>query len=97
MANSGADALGLDWTTDIAQARHRVGDKVALQGNMDPLALFGSPEQIRQEVVNILSGYGKGSGHVFNLGHGIHQLTSPEHADILVEAVHELSRPYHIK
>ena len=97
LANSGADALGLDWTTDIAQARCRVGDKVALQGNMDPLALFGSPEQIRQEVVNILSGYGKGSGHVFNLGHGIHQLTPPEHADILVEAVHELSRPYHIK
>ncbi|MGF6148045.1 Uroporphyrinogen decarboxylase [Kingella potus] len=95
MAESGADALGLDWTCDIGQARSRVGGKVALQGNFDPFALFGTPEAIRAEAARILAGYGSGSGHVFNLGHGINQHTSPEHAEILVNAVHELSRPYH--
>lgn len=96
MAQSGADALGLDWTCDIAQARARVGSQVALQGNMDPFALFGTPEAIRAEVARILEGFGPGSGHVFNLGHGINQFASPEHAKILVDSVHELSRPYHI-
>ncbi len=95
MAQSGADALGLDWTADIRQARASVGNKVALQGNLDPFALFGTPEAIRSEVARILQAYGKGSGHVFNLGHGINQFTNPEHAKILVDAVHELSRPYH--
>ena len=89
------DALGLDWTTDIAQARARVGGKVALQGNFDPFALFGTPERIREEAAQILAGFGKGSGHVFNLGHGINQHTDPEHAKVLIDAVHELSRPYH--
>lgn len=95
MAQCGADALGLDWTCDIAQARQRVGNQVALQGNFDPFALFGTPESIRNEVARILEGYGKGSGHVFNLGHGINQHANPEHAKILVDSVHELSRPYH--
>lgn len=95
MAEAGADALGLDWTTDIGDARRRVGDKVALQGNMDPSVLYASPERIRQEVAAILASYGKGSGHVFNLGHGIHQHVNPDHAKAFVEAVHELSRPYH--
>lgn len=95
MAACGADALGLDWTCNIGQARARVGAQVALQGNFDPFALFGTPETIRQEAARILADYGSGSGHVFNLGHGINQHTDPEHAKILVDAVHELSRPYH--
>lgn len=95
MAQCGADALGLDWTCDIAQARARVGNRVALQGNLDPMALFGSSESIRAEVGKILAGYGHGSGHVFNLGHGISQFADPEHAKVLVDSVHELSRQYH--
>lgn len=91
----GADALGLDWTIDIGRARKRVGDKVSLQGNMDPCVLYSSPERIREEVATILESYGKGSGHVFNLGHGIHQHVDPEHAKAFIEAVHELSKPYH--
>lgn len=95
MTDAGADALGLDWTCNIGEARRRVGGKVALQGNFDPFALFGTPEAIRAEAGRILAGYGSGSGHVFNLGHGISQFANPEHAKILVDAVHELSRQYH--
>ncbi len=95
MAESGADALGLDWTTEIGAARQRVGDRVALQGNLDPTVLYAAPERIRQEVATILAGYGHGSGHVFNLGHGIQQQVDPERAAVLIEAVHALSRPYH--
>ena len=94
-AEVGADALGLDWTIDIGLARARVGDRVALQGNMDPCVLYASPERIRQEVASILASYGSGSGHVFNLGHGIHQHVNPEHANVFIDAVHELSAPYH--
>lgn len=94
-AETGVDALGLDWTLDIGLARKRVGDKVALQGNMDPSVLYASPERIREEVAFILESYGQGSGHVFNLGHGIHQFVDPEHAKAFVEAVHELSPAYH--
>ena len=95
MADTGADAIGLDWTTDIGDARARVGSRVALQGNMDPCTLYASPETIRRSVAEILQSYGKGSGHVFNLGHGIHPEIPPEHAAAFVEAVHELSRSYH--
>ena len=95
MAEIGADALGLDWTCNIGEARRRVGEQVALQGNFDPFALFGTPESIRTEVARILADYGNGSGHVFNLGHGINQHADPEHAKILVDTVHELSRQYH--
>jgi len=95
MAATGCDALGLDWTCDIGTARQRVGDKVALQGNMDPCVLYANPERIRQEVSDILAAYGKGSGHVFNLGHGIHPEVDPEHAGVFIEAVHELSGAYH--
>jgi uroporphyrinogen decarboxylase len=95
MADSGATALGLDWTTDIAQARARVGDKVALQGNMDPSILYAKPDRIREEVANILAGYGQGSGHVFNLGHGITPEVDPAHAGAFIESVHELSAQYH--
>jgi uroporphyrinogen decarboxylase len=95
MAETGADAIGLDWTTDLGEARARVGNRVALQGNMDPTVLYASPARIREEVATVLESYGSGSGHVFNLGHGIHQHADPEHAAALVEAVHELSAKYH--
>lgn len=95
IAATGCDGVGLDWTIDIADARARIGDKVALQGNMDPSMLYASPERIKQEVAGILKGYGNGTGHVFNLGHGIHQHVSPDNAEVFVKAVHELSAPYH--
>ena len=95
IADCGAQAVGIDWTTDIAKARAQVGDKVALQGNMDPMMLFASPERIRQEVGNILAGFGSGSGHVFNLGHGITPGVNPDHVTAFVDAVQELSPQYH--
>ncbi|UJP03612.1 MAG: uroporphyrinogen decarboxylase [Nitrosomonas sp.] len=95
IADIGCDAVGLDWTIDIGDARRRVGNKVALQGNLDPSVLFASPEVITAEVAKILASYGNGSGHVFNLGHGISQFTPPENAAALVSAVHTLSREFH--
>jgi len=92
MARSGADALGIDWQTSLAAARRATGDAVALQGNMDPMALFGTPEAIRREAVRILDSYGAGPGHVFNLGHGISQHTDPQSVAALVDAVHSYSR-----
>ncbi len=95
MADTGCDALGVDWTTDLADARRLVGDRVALQGNLDPCALYASPERIREEVRRVLESYGHGPGHVFNLGHGITPDVNPEHAGAMVAAVHELSPSYH--
>ncbi|WP_028868286.1 uroporphyrinogen decarboxylase [Psychromonas arctica] len=95
IADTGCDAIGLDWTIDIKEAKARVGSRVALQGNMDPSMLYASPERIRQEVATILEGFGTGNGHVFNLGHGIHLDVPPENAKVFVDAVHELSVPYH--
>ena len=95
MADTGCDALGVDWTLDMGEARARVGDRVALQGNMDPCVLYASPDRIREEVGTILKSYGTGPGHVFNLGHGIHQHVNPEHAGAFIEAVHDLSAPFH--
>jgi uroporphyrinogen decarboxylase len=95
MADSGADALGIDWQTDLGDARRRVGDRVALQGNMDPMALFAPPAAISAEVQRVLTSFGKGSGHVFNLGHGVSQHTPPEHVHALVEAVHSHSLGAH--
>jgi uroporphyrinogen decarboxylase len=95
IADTGCDGIGLDWTIDIKEAKARVGSRVALQGNMDPSMLYASPERIREEVATILDGFGKGSGHVFNLGHGIHLDVPPENAKVFVDAVHELSTPYH--
>ncbi|MEH6491549.1 uroporphyrinogen decarboxylase [Halopseudomonas sp.] len=95
IAEAGADALGLDWTMDIGVARSRVGAKVALQGNMDPTVLYAKPAAIRAEVARILASYGKGSGHVFNLGHGITPEVDPAHAGAFIEAVHEMSAIYH--
>lgn len=96
MAATGCDALGLDWTVDIGAARARVGDRVALQGNLDPAVLLTDPDTVRTETAKVLASYGHGSGHVFNLGHGISQFTPPENAVALVEAVHGLSRAYHL-
>ena len=87
MAESGADALGVDWQTPLGAARKRVGTRVALQGNMDPMALFGTPEAIQREAGRVLDAYGDGPGHVFNLGHGVSQFTPPEHVAVLVETV----------
>lgn len=95
IAQTGCDAIGIDWTVDMAEARARVGNQVALQGNMEPAMLYGSAEQIKQEVARILCEFGSGSGHVFNLGHGIAQDVDPAQPTVLVEAVHELSRPWH--
>lgn len=95
MADTGCDALGVDWTLDLGEARARVGNRVALQGNMDPCVLYASPQRIRAEVATVLANYGYGSGHVFNLGHGIHQHVNPENARVFIEAVHELSQQYH--
>ncbi|AUD79638.1 uroporphyrinogen decarboxylase [Kangiella profundi] len=95
MAATGCDCLGVDWTTDLADARTKVAGKVALQGNMDPSILYASDERIREEVATILASYGKGAGHVFNLGHGIHQTVEPEKAGVFIQSVHELSKAYH--
>ena len=95
IAESGCDAVGVDWTTDLADARRLVDGKVALQGNLDPNVLYASSETIRTKVQQVLESYGQGSGHVFNLGHGIHQTINPDHVSVLVDAVHELSAPFH--
>lgn len=95
MAETGCDCLGVDWTTDLSEARQRVDGKTALQGNMDPSLLYASDDRIREEVETILASYGHGSGHVFNLGHGIHQTVNPEKAGVFINAVHELSKKYH--
>jgi len=95
IADCGAQAVGIDWTTDIGTARALVGDRVALQGNMDPMMLFASPERIRTEVASILSGFGHGTGHVFNLGHGITPGVNPDHVTAFVDAVAEFSPQYH--
>jgi uroporphyrinogen decarboxylase len=92
MAGIGADAVGLDWTLDIGEARRRVGGQVALQGNLDPCALHGTPDSIRAEAHRIVDAYGNHPGHVFNLGHGISQFTNPDNVAVLVEAVHSRSR-----
>ncbi|HEX2605118.1 MAG TPA: uroporphyrinogen decarboxylase [Oxalicibacterium sp.] len=99
IAESGADAIGLDWTANLAAARAAVGHRVCLQGNLDPNVLFAHPDCIRKEVASVLASYGHhgaASGHVFNLGHGISQFTPPESVSALVDAVHEFSRSYHV-
>lgn len=95
IAATGPDALGLDWTTDIGEARARVGGQVALQGNIDPCVLYADKDVIEREVAEVLSSFGHGSGHVFNLGHGIHQFVNPDHPKYLIDAVHKFGRQYH--
>ena len=96
MAGTGCDALGLDWTTDLREARARVGDRVALQGNLDPCVLYAAPERIKAAVSDVLQSFGEGAGHVFNLGHGIHPDIDPQRPAIMIESVHQLSRRYHV-
>jgi uroporphyrinogen decarboxylase len=95
MAATGCDALGVDWTTDLADARRFTEDKVALQGNLNPATLRESPEVIEQGVADVLASYGAGPGHVFNLGHGITPDINPDHLGVLVDAVRRLSPQYH--
>ncbi|MCK4587297.1 MAG: uroporphyrinogen decarboxylase, partial [Gammaproteobacteria bacterium] len=95
MAATGADCLGVDWTIDLSDARKLAGDNIALQGNMDPCILYSNPDRIREEVGNVLASYGKGNGHIFNLGHGIHPKIDPENVGAFINAVHELSGQYH--
>ena len=95
LAETGCDALGVAWTPDLATARRYVGDKVALQGNLNPGTLLESPEKIRQGVADTLASYGDGPGHIFNLGHGITPDVDPDHLGVLVDAVHELSPEFH--
>lgn len=97
MAATGCDALGLDWTCDLHNARQRVGHQVALQGNLDPTVLLSNEACIRQEVRSVLASYGQGQGHIFNLGHGITPDVPPEHVAVLVDAVHEFSPGYHVR
>lgn len=91
MAGCGADALGIDWTCNISEARERVGQRVALQGNLDPNALFAPPAAIEAEAKRVLDAFGPHNGHVFNLGHGISQFTNPDHVEVLINAVHRMS------
>ena len=95
IAATGCDCVGLDWTVDLGDARRRIGAGAALQGNIDPAVLLASPEAVRREVRNALESFGSGSGHVFNLGHGVPQFTPPENVAALVAAVHELSPKFH--
>jgi uroporphyrinogen decarboxylase len=96
IAAVGCDGVGLDWSVDIGQARARIGDRVALQGNLDPAVLFAPAEVVQRETEKILAAFGDGGGHVFNLGHGISQFTPPETVKILVDCVHQASLRYHV-
>lgn len=99
IADTGCDAVGLDWTVNLTNARRRIGDRCALQGNLDPAALFAPEVRIRAEAARLLDSYGvhrPGSGHVFNLGHGISQFTPPESVAILADEVHSYSRKLHV-
>lgn len=96
MAACGADVIGLDWTMDLGEVRKQIGNKVALQGNLDPTVLYANEETIREKAVNVLKSFGSGSGHIFNLGHGILPDVPPEHAKALVNIVHEESMKFHL-
>ena len=92
IAATGCDAIGLDWTININEARQRVGDKVGLQGNMDPCTLYASADVIRQAVKKIITDFGPNPGHVFNLGHGIHPAINPDHLGVVIDTVHDAGR-----
>lgn len=96
IANIGADVLGLDWTMDLGDVRNKVGDKVALQGNLDPTVLYADKDYIHQAVKNVLSSFGKGNGHIFNLGHGVLPDIDPENVKALVQFVKEESKKFHL-
>ncbi len=92
LANTGAEGIGVDWLVTLEEARRRTQNKVALQGNLDPVTLYADPDGIRREVKRTLESYGKGPGHIFNLGHGMSPDMNPDHVKVLVDAVHEFSR-----
>jgi len=94
-ADTGCDALGVDWTITLAEARARVGHRVTLQGNLDPAVLLARPEVIHQQTSHVLASFGQGCGHVFNLGHGITPDVHPHHLQALIDAVAQLSPAYH--
>jgi len=95
MAGSGADVLGLDWTMNLSEVRNKVGHLVALQGNMDPTVLYAGKNYIKQEVISVLESFGEGSGHIFNLGHGVLPDVAPENVKALVQFVKEESVSFH--
>jgi uroporphyrinogen decarboxylase len=95
IAASGCDAIGVDWMADLKKARQQVGDKVALQGNLDPAVLYADANVIQEEVEKVLQQFGMGSGHIFNLGHGIYPDVDPERVAIMIDAVQSLSPKYH--
>ncbi|MCF8259723.1 MAG: uroporphyrinogen decarboxylase [Melioribacteraceae bacterium] len=97
IAKTGATVIGLDWTVNIGKVRERIGDKVALQGNMDPTILYGNVDKIEIEATKVMDSYGNGSGHIFNLGHGILPDVKPAHAKALVDFIKSKSSKYHIK
>jgi uroporphyrinogen decarboxylase len=97
LADSGCDALGVDWTISLAEARQRVGARVALQGNLDPAVLLADPRAIRREVEATLRSFGPGEGHVFNLGHGITPDVNPDHLAVLIDTVRRLSPALHLE
>lgn len=92
IADTGCDAIGLDWTISMDEARRRVGHRVALQGNLDPTVLYASPEKVEKEAIRVISEFGPGDGHIFNLGHGIHPAVDPANVKVLVDTVHRVSR-----
>jgi uroporphyrinogen decarboxylase len=92
IADTGCDAIGLDWTISMDEARRRVGHRVALQGNLDPTVLYASPEKVEKEAFRVISEFGPGDGHIFNLGHGIHPAVDPANVKVLVDTVHRVSR-----
>jgi uroporphyrinogen decarboxylase len=96
LASIGADVLGLDWTMDLGKVRKEVGDKVAIQGNLDPTVLYADQSYIRKEVKNVLGSFGKGNGHIFNLGHGVLPDINPENVKALVQCVKEESKAFHL-
>ena len=95
LAETGCDALGVDWTISLKEARERVGGRVALQGNLDPAILLADPSVIRREVGQTLASFGQAEGHVFNLGHGITPDVDPDNLTALIDAVREISPDYH--
>jgi len=94
-ADCGADVIGIDWTIDMAKARDKIGNKVAIQGNLDPTVLYAEPNFIKREAKKVLQSFGEGNGHIFNLGHGILPDIKPEHAKALVDYVKKESKKYH--
>ena len=91
IANTGCDGVGIDWTVELGEVEQQIGGKVAIQGNLDPAVMYGTPDVVRAEVKKILSQFKGDTGHIFNLGHGITPDVNPENMKVLVDSVHEFS------